>query len=245
MVEFIVAMSVLLPLFLAITYVGRYGDLQQRATQASRYAAMQRAMQPSAAQLPDSKIEDQMRARFFLAPHALAKDGHLQTDDSAATIKDGKGQPALWADLGGKAMLESPAQAKLTWAAAPLGSGAIAQPLGAITKLVGKSYPGGQQAMVELKLFNRLDLTDAKAKDLLIGATTAAAGNGLGSSGSTDTRNAAAKMVPSTLIPNIVDQVLGLAIGLFEQDSPNFGCIKPDVVATHRLEGAANNSQCK
>ncbi len=44
MTEFLVAMAVLVPIFFAISYLARYGDLQQRATQASRYAAFQRAM---------------------------------------------------------------------------------------------------------------------------------------------------------------------------------------------------------
>ena len=37
--EFLVSLIALVPVFLAITYLGRYADLHQRATQASRYAA--------------------------------------------------------------------------------------------------------------------------------------------------------------------------------------------------------------
>jgi hypothetical protein len=245
MVEFLVAMAVLLPLFLAVNYLGRYGDLQQRATQASRYAAMQRAMQPNTALLSNTTIEDQMRARFFLAPTALAADGHLRSDDSVVTIKDATGQPALWTDLGGKAMLASPAQATLTWASTSFGSGKIDAAANTLTGVFGKAYTGNQQAMVELNLFNRLDLSVDKPKNMMIGATTAAAGNGLGSSGSADTRDSAARIVPSTLVPKAVEAVLSAMMFLFETDSPELGCIKPDVVATHRLDGGANNSQCK
>lgn len=243
MSEFIIAMAVLLPLFLAISYVARYGDLQQRATQASRYAAFQRAMQPQSAVLPDAKIEDQMRARFFLAPMHL-HGGKLQSDDSAAAIKNADGQPALWADLGGKALLASPAQVKLGWNDMTLGSGAVANSLGWMTKTAGKTYPGGRQAQVEVTLLDKMDLSDNPATHLVLGAATAAAGNGLGSSGSIDTRNAAATLVPSAKIPGFLKGFLGEALGLFEPTGPEIGCIKPDVVPTHRLEGAPNNGKC-
>lgn len=250
MTEFLIAMAALLPIFLAINYLGRYGDLQQRATQASRYAAFQRAMQPSAGKLSDATIEDQMRARFFLAQDHLAKDGkHLKSDDSASKIKDDTGQPVLWRDLGGAALLSKPDQVKLTWAGAGMGSGTMAKTLDTVTGLVGKDWNGGRLAMVELELVNRLDLEAATPKLLKIGAATAAAGDGLGSAGSTATRNAAAKMVPSTVLPGVVDQAISLAMSLFEPEGPKFGCIKPDVVASggasSRLDGAPNNSQCK
>jgi len=63
--EFLIALLVMLPLFLAVAYAGRYGEIHQTATQASRYAAFQRVMQPDSKVLSDAKIEDQMRARYF------------------------------------------------------------------------------------------------------------------------------------------------------------------------------------
>jgi hypothetical protein len=248
MSEFIIALMVLVPVFLAVSYLGRYGDLQQRAQQASRYAAFQRAAQPDAKQLSDATIADQMRARFFLDHDALAKDGLLRSDDTATKYKNDKDQPVLWRDLAGKALLKDPSQVTLTWANASIGS--ANEKVEYVSKLIGKPVKDGRLAMVELNLFNRLDLAGAKPGMMKIGASTAALGGGLGSSGSADTAATAAKVnLSSRLIPNFVEKILGLAIGLFEKDSPDFGCIKPDVVAaqnknTSRLDGAPNNSTC-
>lgn len=248
MSEFIIALAVLVPMFLAVTYLGRYGDLQQRAQQASRYAGFQRAMQPDAGKLSDAVIEDQMRARFFLAPTYQVADGHLRNDDSVAKIKDATGQPALWRDLAGQALLKNPQQVSLSWGTASLG--AANKDVGYVAGLIKKPFKDGQVAQVELNLFNRLDLAAAKPVDIKIGAATAALGGGLGSGGSADTAATAANVnAASKLVPGLVTKVLGLAVGLFEKDSPDFGCIKPDVVAaqdakTSRLDGAPNNSTC-
>jgi len=248
MSEFIIALLVLVPVFLAVSYLGRYGDLQQRAQQASRYATFQRATQPDTAQLDDAKIADQMRARFFLNHDALVKDGHLRSDDSAAKYKDGKDQPALWHDLAGKALLKDPSQVTLQWGAASIGN--ANKDVGYISKLIGKPMTDGRVAMVELNLFNKLNLAQSNPANIKIGAATAAVGGGLGSAGSNDTAATAAKVnVASRLIPQFVTQVIGIAAFLFEQDSPDFGCIKPDVVAaqskdTTRLDGSPNNSTC-
>lgn len=248
MSEFIIALVVLVPVFLAVSYLGRYGDLQQRAQQASRYAAFQRAAQPSAAELSDDKIADQMRARFFLAPTALAKDGHLRSDDSAGKYKDGKDQPALWHDLAGKALLKAPSQVTLQWGDASIGT--ANKDVGYIADLIGKPIKDGRLAMVEVNAFNKLDLAKSNATNIKIGAATAAVGGGLGSSGSQDTASTAANLnASSKLIPKFVTTIIDLAAMLFEKDGPDFGCIKPDVVAaqdskTTRLDGAPNNSTC-
>lgn len=249
MTEFLVAMAVLVPIFFAISYLGRYGDLQQRATQASRYAAFQRAMQPSDSILSEAKIQDQLRARFFMRHDHLAADGkHLKSNDSVANVTDDTGQPALWRDLGGTALLSKPDQVKLTWASAPMGSGAYTNVPEQALNLLKKDWGGARVAQVELHLINRMDQSVPNPALLKIGAATSAGGNGLGSSGSKGTRDAVANLVPVTMVPALATNVLGLAISLFEPEGPKFGCIKPDVVATNgptsRLVGAANNSAC-
>lgn len=244
LVEFLVALTVLLPLFLAVTYAGRYGDLQQTTTQASRYAAFQRAMQPDAGKLSDATLQDQLRARFFLAGDTLNK-GRIQSDDSMSKVKKSEGQPALWEDLSGERLLKSADQVTLTWADAAIGTGAVASAMGVMTKTAGKSYPGGRVARLEVKLENKLDLINDKPKPIVIAAATAAAGNGLGSAGGQATRDAAATIVPTSYIPDILSGFLEEAMDLFEPEGPKLGCIKPDVVASNRLDGAANNNRCR
>jgi hypothetical protein len=243
MSELLISMTVLLPIFLAITYAARYGDIQQRATQASRYAAFERARQPDTGRLSDAKIEDQMRARFFLAP-TYKNQGRLRSDDTAANMTNDKGEPALWSDLRGQALLQSPQQARLTWADAKLGSGLGSAEGRAMAKLVGKPYRDTRVAQVEVSLVNRMDLSNANPNTLRLGATVAAAGDGLGSAGSQMTRDAASRLVPASRIPPALRGLLQQGIGLLEDKGPELGCIKPDVVPSHRLQGGANNSRC-
>jgi hypothetical protein len=241
--ELLLGLAMLLPLFLAVAYAGRYGDLQQTATQASRYAAMGRAMEPSEGRLSNAAIEDQTRARFFLAGDYLHR-GRIQSDDTVAGYTNDRGQSEMWQDLSGNPLLSRPDRVTLQWDDAALGTGAVASSMNIMTKSAGLSYPGGRVARLEVTLTNRLDQVNASPRPIVIAAATAAAGNGLGSSGSKATRDAAATLVPSSYVPDALGGLLSEAIGLFEPEGPEIGCIKPDVVPTHRLDGAANNRRC-
>ena len=244
MVEFLVALAVLLPLFLAVTYAGRYGDIQQATVQASRYAAFQRVMQPNAAQLADSKIEDQMRARFFVRGDYLHSNGRVQSDDSAVGLAD-KGLSSTWRDLSFNPLLTAPDSAKLSYQSAALNAGAVAKLMGVMTKSAGKSYGGATVAQVEVGLVNKMDLSVPSPAALSIAAATAAVGDNLSSSGSKATRDAAATIVPTAKIPGALTGFFEKAMLLFEPAGPIIGCIKPDVVPTGRLEGYAPAGDCQ
>lgn len=241
MAEFLVALAALLPLFLGISYLGRYGDLNQTATQASRYAAMQKAMHPG---VSEDLIQDQMRARFFLHGSHL-HGGKLRSDDSVKSIQGARGQTSLWLDLSGRALLEKPDDVSLVFSDVAMGSqGPLAQAK-AMAGAVGKSYPPGTIARVEVALANRLPLPEAtRAERFTLAAATAAGGNALGSSGSKATRDAAAVMVPLTRMPGIVSDFVGKAVSLFEPEGPVLGCIKPDPIYASRLEGAGTAGPC-
>ena len=239
--EFLVAMAVLLPLFLGIAYVGRYGDLHQTATQASRYAAMQRAMNPG---VSEDVVRDQMRARFFLDGDRL-HGGKLQSDDSVRTVHDAQGQNGLWRSLNGQALLAKPEDVSLTFGDAAMGSKGALAAAKTMAKLSGKAYTGGQAARVEVSLVNMLPLPEAaRTERFALAATTAAGGGALGSSGSKATRDAAAVMVPTSYLPGMLTGFIEKAIGLFEDEGPQLGCIKPDVIYASRLEGAGSAGTC-
>jgi hypothetical protein len=244
MSEFLVSLIALVPIFLAITYLGRYADLHQRATQASRYAAFQRTMQPNTAILSDADLQDQMRARFFLAPKAL-NDGRIQSDDSVAAIGDAKKSPAIWSDLSGKALLAKPGDVMLTWGSTPMGSTGTVALLDKAFELVGKDYGTGHRAMVEMSLVNRLNQAEASPAVLKLAAATAAPGTALTANGGSATADAARNLVFSSWIPSIVTDVLSFVVGLFEPEAPHIGCIKADTVPTNRLEGAAQSDFCR
>lgn len=245
MAEFLVALAVLTPIFLAVTYAGRYGDLQMSATQASRYAAFQRAREPSESRLSDFKLEDQMRTRFF-ADGKYLNGGRLQSDDTIDKVKKEKGQPALWKDLSGESLLTLPEKnITVNWEDAAIGTGGVADGMNFMAKTAGKSYKPGKVAQVEVRLANKLDLISDSPKSIVIAAATAAANDGLGSGGSIPTRNAASTIVPTAHVPDILATVLEEALDLFEPEGPVIGCIKPDVVPGHRLDGGADNSKCR
>ncbi|HSI48225.1 MAG TPA: TadE family protein [Ideonella sp.] len=239
MAEFLVAMAVLLPLFLAITYAGRYSDIQQTAVQASRYASFQRAMVPGGQS--DNALRDQMRARFFL--HGARNNGKLQSSDTAVGHNGSEAAP-IWRDLVGGTLLNSPNDVSLTFGSQALNPGAVASSMNLMASSAGKNYNPATVARVEVTLANKLDLSTGTPNSLKIAAATAAAGDGLSSGSSRATRDAAATVVPLARIPSGVNTVLGWVMVLFEPYGPELGCIKPDVVPNRRLDGAHSTGNC-
>jgi hypothetical protein len=244
MTEFLVALAVLLPLFLAVSYAGRYSDIHFTTVQASRYAAMQRAMQPDTSRLSDARLQDQMRARFFV--HGARNQGRLRSSDTAANL-DGRAATPLWRDMAGNPLVRTPESARLNLASADLAPGGLlAAPVNRMASIVGKNYRGATVAQVEVgNLVNRMDQRTSSPAALAIGTTTAAAGDGLGSSGSAMTRDAAAPLVPTTRMPAVINRVVAAVFSAFEPSAPVFGCIKPDVVPTGRLDRAVPAQGCR
>jgi hypothetical protein len=242
MAEFLVALAVLLPLFLAVTYAGRYGDLLQETTQASRYAAFQRVMQPDQGKLSDAQIQSTMRARFFVGGTAV-NNGAIQSDDNDSEVTD-QHMPAMWRDLSGNALLASANDVSLNFTSAPVGSTRIAGVMNTVSKFAGnKSWSGSnamqQTAQVEVKLSNMLDLSTESPAPLVIAAATASVTNDLGSAGNDDTRNAA----ESASVRGVERRTVGrwqryidIVMIPFEECAPVFSYDPVDVVPARRLD---------
>jgi hypothetical protein len=243
--EFLVALLALVPVFIGVVYAGRYADLQQTATQASRYVAFERALQPDGAKLSDAKLLDQTRARFFVRPDHFDKKGAVRSDDSVAKLKKDEGLPAMWRDLSHGALLEGYDKVTLGWGGAPLGNGKAASALDAGAKLYGKSWTGMKTANLEIALVNRMDQASAEPKPLKIGATTAAAADAWNAGGATDVVKSIEKVVPSSMVPEAATDLLGMFLWLFETSSPQFGCIDPNIVPADRTKGKVAGGACK
>jgi len=245
MTEFLAALVVLLPIFLAITYAGRYSDMQQTAVQASRYVAMQQAfIQPG---MPYGRLDDQMKARFFV--HGGVNAGVLKTSDTAANLSGTAASP-LWRDLSGAPLLDGTALASnvtVTHAGATINSSGIKPAAKTFAKLAGKNYEDGTIARIEVTTANRMDLrTDVRAQPLKLAAATAVAGDTLSSAGPVDTTQSVSKTVLSSYVPGAVTTVVSLVVSLLERTGgPEFGCIKPDVVPADRLEGKVGKQSCR
>jgi hypothetical protein len=244
MSEFLVALVALIPLFLAVSYAGRYSDIHFTTVQASRYAAMERIMQPDTTRLPDARLQDEVRARFFV--HGSRNQGLLRSNDTASRL-DGQATTPLWRDMAGNSLLPRLDSARLvTSATVPAVGGPMGGALNTMAFTAGKSYGGATSAHLELGgLVNRMDQRTANPPDLSIGATTSAMGDSLGSSGSAMTRDAAARLVPTRRVPAAVNRVVDTAFSLFERTAPIFGCIKPDVVPVGRLDRAVPSHACQ
>lgn len=242
MTEFVVALVVLVPLFLAIGYAGKYGDLQSSANQASRYAAFQRAIEPEESRLAGTKIEDQMRRRFFV--DGDYKGGKLRSDDSAAALKKDEALPALWRDNSFGALLTKLDDVKLTWA-----EGSMRKPPGLDTDAKLTTYEntsrGAHVANVEISLINKMDQVKEKPELLRIAAATAAVGDRWASSGNSHTDRTAKKLLVADEVA-LIGEALNPFLWVFEGDGHDIelGCVKSDAVPKDRLEGSWSDQGC-
>jgi len=65
MSEFIAAMALFIPIIFGVIYLGKFEDIKHQAIQASRYAAMERALDPRAHEENDTIVQNETVARFF------------------------------------------------------------------------------------------------------------------------------------------------------------------------------------
>jgi hypothetical protein len=172
-------------------------------------------------------------------------DGAIKSSDSTAGITDAKLMPGLWQDLRGKALLENLGRVSVAWSSHALGSGEVAKGLDAVTDFLGKDYTPARRADIEVAAVNRLNQLEGAPAVLKIGASTAAVGDALGSGGTTETVKTVSPLVPVRLIPSPVRSAVSWAISLLEDEGPEFGCIKANIVARDRLEGAAQRDSCR
>lgn len=239
LVEFLVAMVFMIPLFLGVYYVGKYADLQQSAVQASRYAAFQRAMQPDESRLPTAEIEDKLRARFFARGDAFGYDGRLASSDSANHLTNPQGQVVFWRDLAGNPLLRSLGQVTLGFeseAITPVAAAANQQG----EMLYGQKNQPIQTANVEVSLVDHLT---GRQQPLKIGAATAAmagAWNAEGSSGvraglsSNPLRQASDPMI------HLVGTAVSAVVWLFETNQPVTPCVRVEAVPLDRTSGGSD-----
>jgi hypothetical protein len=241
MSEFIVAMTFLfVPLFMGIVYIGKYGDIKHQAIQASRYAAMERALDPQDHE-SDAVIGNETVARFF------RDDGKhpIGLNDQATESTAGDENPA-WGQLTGQPML-----GKYGDVSVKLSSKSVDSTLLAPVDLATKQFNGlntgyGVEADVEVPLVNIAHFAPLANINLKIGASTVIAGDPWNGGGAADVGNHfTGASVPGRLI-NIVDQIPGinqLFQLLADTPAPQFGCVKPDVVPAAAAPGAKYNPQ--
>lgn len=251
MSEFVAAMIFLfIPLFMGIFYIGKYADMKHQVIQASRYAAMEGALDPQVLE-PNplepnghetvAQIQNETVARFFrdAGQHAIALDEQAQ----GATATD---ENPVWSQVNGAPML-----AQYSDVSVQIGTKSIDSDLLALVDIATDGFKGlnngyGVGADVEVPVVNLPQfpaLTNIK-----IAATTVIAGDPWNGDGAKDVgRHFTDISVPGKLA-SVINSLTSLpGIGeLFKAlagtPAPVFGCVKPDVVPTATAPGAKYNS---
>lgn len=241
MSEFIAACAVLVPLFMGIIYVAKYSDVKSSTIQASRYAAFERAFDPTAKHKPAPVLTEETRARFFT--DGARNDGAFTKGDTTANLKPDQFVTAFWRDMKATRMLNQYADVSLAIDEKGLG-GAFNKILDTEGKVLKLNPNGLYYSNVEVPMANIAHFEPLKKINLKIGATTALLGDAWSAGGSADVTTHARRAVPASVIPS-----LPAADFLFEwltdSPAPQFGCISPDVVPKDRLESYKAVGYCK
>jgi hypothetical protein len=230
MSEFVAAMTFLfIPLFMGVVYIGKYSDIKHQAIQASRYAAMERALDPQSHQ-SNTVVGNETVARFF-------RNGANETvayDEQATEATAGDENP-LWGQLNGDAMLAAYSDVQVT-----LGEPSVdLDPMQAVAEVAKVGFNDlnthfAVSADVEVPIVNVAHFAPLANIGLTIGAKTVVAGdpwNGGGAQNVADHIGDAAIGRTISLI-NKIPGVNTLFTYLAGAPAPVMGCVKADIVPT-------------
>jgi hypothetical protein len=238
MSEFVAAMAVFLPLIMGVVYIGKYGDIKHQAIQASRYAAMERALDPQGHESA-SVVENETVARFFRdeGQHAIG----LDDEATGATATD---ENPNWNQLGsGGAMLGSYSDVSVTVTSA---SNSTLLPMDKVAEAGFNRLSGNFSVAADVKvpLVNIASFAPLANINLTIEAKTVVAGDAWNGGGAADVGGRfTALSVPGRAI-SIIDKIPGvntLFKWLSGTPAPQMGCVKPDVVPAADANGAKYN----
>jgi hypothetical protein len=240
--EFIAAMAVLLPLFLGVVYVGKYSDIKHQAIQASRYAAFERALDPTQHENP-GVLTEETRKRFF-ADGSL-DNGNVGYQDSTSGLSTATTLNPVWSEVNGTAMVTNYSDVAVSVSKGALSSPAMSS-AGALANKMFTLDAGGQvQANVEV---NTAAITHFAPLNrvLSIGATTVVVGdawNADGASGVIDHFRPTA--VPAALFKQATTPFNYLFQFFSSSDGPQWGCVNPDSVPADHLSNYDTPAPCK
>lgn len=227
-IEFIVACLVMIPMFFGIYYFARYSDIKQAGIQASRYAAFERTLDPTSVRKTDAVIQSEVRARFFV------EQEKIQYHDNPAKV--GTKDVSLWVQADNKKLINNISDVTLTWDKSnKFTAGPIINTLDTVAAK-GFKLPAGQiiKSQINIPLSDIVHFDSLKSINISMPAAVAIGSGAWNSSGSNNGANSTCNRVSgaviSSLVPDAVNTILNLGLGLFEQSSPEFGLILPDYV---------------
>lgn len=241
--EFLAAMAVFVPLFFGIIYVGKIADIKHQAIQASRYAALERALDPLPPPARMAAQEEAIRARFFT--DGSRNGGALANNDSTSGLQtDGTMNP-LWYEINGTPLLQSYADpstgVRITVSANSMDIGAFTAINEAGRPFDHLNRDGQMQADVEVPIADIAHLpAPLNALNLKVAARTVMAGDTWSGGGSQEVASQQTWLTDMGKDP--ATQALGLVLApfaaVFSDSAPQFGCVRPDVVPDQTAQNA-------
>ena len=238
--EFVAAMTFLfIPLFMGVVYIGKYGDIKHQAIQASRYAAMERALDPQAHE-SDTVVGNETVARFFRDGSKAAIGLNDQATESTAD------ENPVWSQMDGNPMLAKYSDVTVTLSDASVDSVTL-KPIdadvgGGVAQFSGLKGGFGFKADVKVPvpLVNIAQFAPLPNVNVTIDAATVIAGDPWNAGGAANV----ASHFTDTSIPgklaSVANKIPGLdtVLSWFAGAAPVWGCVKPDVVPDATAPGA-------
>ncbi len=223
MSEFVAAMTLFLPLVLWVIYIAKFSDIKHQAIQASRYAAMERALDPRKGE-SDSIVQNETVARFFRdgGAHTIGLDDQAQ--GSTATDENPN-----WGQITGDPLIAQYSDISVQLSS----KGSLSTPVDSFAGRFSLSAGSGIEADVEVPVVNVTHFAPLNNINLKIGATTVMAGDPWNGDGAADVAShQSEETVPAKtgVFQVLKDLLTPFVDALIDTPPPQFGCVKPEVV---------------
>jgi hypothetical protein len=247
--EFAIAMAVVAPLVMGVIYIGKYQDVKYSAIQASRYAAFERAFDPSATHKNSTQLAEETRARFFADP--------LASNQGAVALRDtsqGRSLNRNWYGTGLEPLIKDYSNIAVDVTNSGTPTDVSNKLLDGDAKInFNIDDPGIQQAHVTVPLVSAAYFDELAKLSLGADASTFTLVDGYNADGNGTANNPAARTVRARVafdwglilgkIPGLTSvlQTLDssvLSVGwqaLSDTPGPQWACVSPDVVPTNAV----------
>jgi hypothetical protein len=247
MTELIVAMAVFLPLLLGTIYIAKYSDIKHQAIQASRYAALERAFDPSSQHESQNVLIEETRARFFTDQSRNA--GKVTHQDTTTGLQTTDSLNPLWSEMDGK----TPMVTNYSDVAVNVNQGDINSVSMAATDAAGAALyrlnKGGQiTANVQVNTA-KIASYDPLNLNLQIGATTVVAGDDWNAGGAAYVEgHFTVAAIPTAPLKSVLQSFGALLDPLWQAlsgtNGPQLGCVNADAVPADHLSQYQKPAPC-
>jgi hypothetical protein len=248
MTELLVAMGVFLPLLLGTIYVAKYSDIKHQAIQASRYAALERALDPSSQHESDAVLTEETRARFFT--DQSRNNGKVTYQDNTTGLQTNNSLNPLWSQMDGRTpMVSNYSDVAVNVSQGSFTGGSLSR----VTDEAGRLYnlnSGGQiTANVQVNTADITSFAPLSNLNLQIGVSTVVAGDDWNAGGASYVDNHFTVVaIPTSPLKSVLQRFSSLLDPLWQAlsgtDGPQLGCVDADAVPADHLSDYQKPAPC-